>query len=225
MDEYEYLDRKIGEKSISLDILSIVRESIQTHRHIVWMFAGSHHVAELRNAPWSSYLVSTQTVEVPLFDYSETERLLTEPLLYSRIWESDDPMRPRFDPEVWGDGGITRIHDEAGGWPHLVQLIADTLVDLLNQESLPRADSELVSVACEQAITRGDTALRELVEMECTVPEEWEYICGFRRGDTQPPPASDNVYRSLRRRLLVTEENGYWRMRVPLMRRWLRQRG
>jgi HAMP domain-containing protein len=42
--------------------------------------------------------------------------------------------RPRFEGAFWGNGGIERIHAEAGGWPHLVQLVAETVVDLLNDE-------------------------------------------------------------------------------------------
>ena len=38
-------------------------------------------------------------------------------------------------------------------------------------------------------------------------------------------PLDEAIHRSLRRRLMVTEDNGLWRMRVPLMQRWLRQRG
>jgi hypothetical protein len=41
----------------------------------------------------------------------------------------------------------------------------------------------------------------------------------------QPPPDDEALHRSLRRRLLVVNEGTDWRLRVPLMQRWLRQRG
>lgn len=50
------------------------------------------------------------------------------------------------------------------------------------------------------------------------------YLRGFRRRDTQPPPDDEAIYTSLRRRLLVEEAGDQWRLRVPLMQRWLRQR-
>lgn len=99
IDEYENFDQKIGEKAFSTDLLALIRESIQTHRQIVWVFAGSHHVSELRYAPWSSYLISVRTVEVPLFSLDETRRL---PLTYSRLWQRDDPERPRIEAGLWG---------------------------------------------------------------------------------------------------------------------------
>ena len=84
---------------------------------------------------------------------------------------------------------------------------------------------QLLDRGAAQAIVRGDTVLRQLLEQECAVPGEWDYIAGFRHHDTQPPPTDEPVYRSLRRRLVVLDEGGLWRLRVPLMQRWLRQRG
>nr|WP_294527859.1 ATP-binding protein [uncultured Rhodopila sp.] len=225
IDEYELIDQKIGEGVFAEDLLATLRESIQTHRRIVWIFAGSHDITELTHAPWTSYLVSARTIEVPLFTPAETRALLTEPLRYSPLWQKDDPKRPRFAPALWGENGIERIHAEAGGWPHLVQLIAETVVDLLNEGTAPNADAALLERALDKAIISGDTVLRELVQRESRLPGEWDYIRAFQRVDTQPPPEDETLHRSLRRRLLVTEDNGLWRMRVPLMQRWLRQRG
>jgi len=41
---------------------------------------------------------------------------------------------------------------------------------------------------------------------------------------SQPPPEDEAIYTSLRRRLLVAEDGDQWRLRVPLMQRWLRRR-
>ena len=54
---------------------------------------------------------------------------------------------------------------------------------------------------------------------------EWDYVNGFRTRELQTPPDDEAVYRSLRRRLIVANEGDLWRMRVPLMRRWLIERG
>ncbi|MCG6860318.1 MAG: hypothetical protein LJE70_03405 [Chromatiaceae bacterium] len=57
------------------------------------------------------------------------------------------------------------------------------------------------------------------------VSSAWVYLRGFRERDLQPAPDDEDLRRSLRRRLLVTEEGDRWRLRVPLMQRWLRKRG
>src|SRR5262245_48765659 len=112
VDEYENIDQKIAQGIFPEDLLATVRESIQSHRRLIWIFAGSHEITELPHAAWTSYLVSARTIEVPLFSLAETRLLLTEPLGHSSLWAKDDPERPRLPPEFWGDGGIERIHTE-----------------------------------------------------------------------------------------------------------------
>ena len=225
IDEYENLDRKIGEGVFPRDLLDALRESIQYHRRLIWVFAGSHAIEELRHADWSSYLVSARTLEVPPFTQAETHRLLTEPLRYSRLWQEDDPKRPHFTPDFWGEGGIERIHAEAGGWPHLVQLLAETIVDLCNDQEQAEVTDALMEQAMDKAIMLGHAVLRELMQPREASPEEWDYLRGFRARDTQPIPENELVHQTLRRRLLVVPENNEWRLRVPLMQRWLRERG
>ena len=225
LDEYEYLDRKIGEGVFTHDLLALVRTSIQSHRQLTWVFAGSQEIAELRHAQWSSYLVSARTIEVSPFTESETRLLLTEPLKHSPMWPPNDPHCPQFDPAFWGEGGIERIHAEAGGWPHLVQLIAETIVDLVNNEGAHQVTPGLLEQALNRAIVSGDTVLRQLLQGECRLPGEWDYLSRFRRVDVQSPPDDEAVYQSLRRRLLVAEDDGQWRLRVSLMQRWLHVRG
>ncbi len=225
IDEYEHLDRKIGEGVFSQDLLAALRESMQSHRRLTWIFAGSHAIMELNHAPWSSYLVSTRTLEVPLFTEPETRLLLTEPLRHSPLWDKDDHRRPRFDSAFWGEGGIERIHAEAAGWPHLVQLLAETTVDLCNDRERAQVDRALLDHAIAKAVILGDAVLRQLMQPEDASPHEWEYLRGFRTRDTQSPPDEEAVYQALRRRLLVLPVEDGWRLRVPLMQRWLQERG
>ena len=224
VDEYESLDLKIGSGTFPEDLLAALRDSIQSHRRITWVLAGSHDITELTHAPWPSYLVSMRTIDVPLFTLEETRLLLTEPLRHSPLWPTGDPQRPRFEPGFWGEGGIERIHAQAAGWPHLVQLIAETAVDMVNNSAATQVDAALLEATLDKAVVRGDAVLRLLMQTESTLPGEWDYLLGFRRQDTQAPPADEALYTSLRRRLLVVDEGGQWRLRVPLMQRWLRRR-
>ena len=223
-DEYENIDRKIGDSTFPEDLLATLHESIQMHRNLTWIFAGSHEITELGNAPWASYLVGARTIEVPPFTEAETLLLLTEPLKHSTLWPQDRP-RPSFQAEFWGGGGIERIHAEAGGWPHLVQLIAEEVVDLANAEQRRLISPELFERALNKAIVWGHIVLYELVCGECRLPGEWEYLSAFRQHEVQPPPKNEDIARSLRRRLLVVVDGDQWRLRVPLMRRWIRERG
>jgi hypothetical protein len=223
-DEYEQIDSKIGQAVFSGDLLAVVRESIQQHRHIIWLFAGSHQITELSHAEWTSYLVSARTIEIPFFTLDETRLLLTDPLKHSPLFQRAGE-RPRFAPELWGTGGIERIHAEAAGWPHLLQLVAETLVDFLNQEGASAVTTSLLERALDDATSSGQNVLYQLMRGECSLAGEWEYLSAFRRMEEQYAPEDDAIRQSLLRRQLIVADGERWRLRAPLMARWLRLRG
>jgi hypothetical protein len=122
---------------------------------------------------------------------------------------------------------MDRIHAEAGGWPHLVQLIASTVVDLCNRPpGKDRADAAILDAALTKAVVSGDSVLGELMLYRSEeYPTAWSYLSAFRKQDTQPPPEDDALRLTLKRHLLVQETaGGDWTLRVPLMLRWLRER-
>lgn len=164
IDEFEKIDEKIRDRVFSIDLLATVRDSIQTHRHVIWAFVGSHALDELEHARWSSYFVGLRTIEVTTFTLNESHQLLTEPLATSALWQRQERTAPRFDPAFWGDRGIERIHAEAGGWPHLLQLLAESAVDLLNRRELPQLTPELLEEVNEIAVNNGT------VVFDCTAP-------------------------------------------------------
>src|SRR5262249_6241755 len=151
------------ETVFATDLLDTLRESIQTHRRIIWAFVGSHSLGELVHAEWASYFVSLRTVEVTHFTLEETNLLLTEPLKYSPLWKGRPNATPRYT-SFWGQDGIKRIHAETGGWPHLVQLVAETCVDLANDKGADTIDVTLLEHAFNEAVRRGDSVLRQLIE-------------------------------------------------------------
>jgi hypothetical protein len=61
---------------------------------------------------------------------------------------------PRFEGAFWGNGGIERIHAEAGDWPHQVQLVAEIVVDLLNDEGGNQLTSPLLERALDLVIVK-----------------------------------------------------------------------
>ncbi len=105
-----------------------------------------------------------------------------------------------------------------------MQLLAATAVDLANDASVNALDGDMLERAAQRSITDGDMVLRQLMQGESELPGEWDYLAGFRNRDEQPPPDDENILQSLRHRQIIAED-GQWRLRVPLMQRWLRQRG
>lgn len=73
-------------------------------------------------------------------------------------------------------------------------------------------------------MVRGNNVFLELLEKESRLPGEWDYLREFRRRDEQAIPDDEAIDRSLHRRRLVVEEGNHYRLRAPLMGRWLRRR-
>lgn len=227
LDEYEMLDNKLREGVFTLDLLATLRESIQSHRRIIWAFSGNADITELTGADWTSYLISVRTLEVHLFTKEETQLLLTNPLKHSALPYEDKEKSTLFWREFWGEEGIARIHAESGGWPYFVQLIAETAVVLANElePGLRTLPSSLLETVLDESVSRGRNAFHQLLRSQCLEGSgEWEYLGEFARRDTQPPPATTELRGLLKRRQLLTEmPNGEWRLIVPLMSRWLQK--
>jgi hypothetical protein len=229
LDEYEMLDIKLREGVFTRDLLATLRESIQSHRCIIWAFTGNADITELVGADWTSYLISVRTLEVPLFTAEETRLLLTQPLQHSALRDEDKTQSALFWREFWGDDGITRTHAESGGWPYFVQLIAETAVTLANESArdVKPLPAVMLERALDESVLRGRNAFHQLLRSQCRdASGEWEYLGKFARCETQPPPADAEVSRLLKRRQLLTEApGGERRLVVPLMARWLRKEG
>lgn len=227
LDEYEMLDEKLREGVFTKDLLATLRESIQSHRRIIWAFSGNADITELTGAEWTSYLISVRTLEVPVFSPEETHLLLIEPLKHSALREEDKAKSALFWREFWGDDGIARIHAEAGGWPYFLQLIAETAVALANESGLSYRPlpAALLEQALDSSVERGRNAFHQLLRSPSQSPGEWEYLAAFATRETQMPPEDSAIRRSLDRRRLLIPVNGECALRVPLMRRWLRREG
>ena len=225
LDEYEYLDLMVNKGVIGEDILLAIHESIIAHNSLTWILAGNHHFSELLSEIWGKIADKIEMIEVNEFTFDETRQLLTTPFSMSQLWRNMNSNAPRFETNFWGDRGIEHIHLQAGGWPHLVQLIAEITIDLVNDQNVRHVTPQILESALAKAIVCGDIVLYQLLKGESRLPGEWEYLTGFSNVEMQPPPEDEVLRRSLQHRRLVGEEEGSWRLRVPLMQRWIRERG
>jgi hypothetical protein len=224
LDEYEYLDAMLAEQALPQGLPALFRTSIQEHRNLIWVFAGSHQVRELKNATWPSALISVRTIEIDRFTAEETDTLLTHPLEHSKLWPAGSPDRPTFEPEFWGPDGIQRLRDMADGWPHLVILLAEICVNLVNQRNAEYVTDELFEAAVQKAVVQGDNVMIQLLQNESQLPGEWDFLLGFKNQKTQPLPESAAIVSSLQRRSLIQIEDDHVLLRVPLMQLWMEKR-
>ncbi len=119
---------------------------------------------------------------------------------------------------------MPRIYSETRGWPHLVQLVAQTAISLLLSSQSRILNDQLLEEAFDRAVEYGHITLFELMRKETSLTGEWEYLEAFCNEKIQDPPSDPSIATSLRRRRLVeANEEGAWELRVPLMARWLRK--
>jgi hypothetical protein len=228
LDEYERLDGLVGEGRVPMDFLHMLRESIQKHRHLVWLLAGSHHYENLPHVPWTSYLISMRQVDVTMFTDEESRGLLTDPLAFSPLFRNDE-NRPRFSDAFWGVdaagvGGVDWIQREAGGWPHLVQLLAERAVEEVNRRTAAAFNPDWRGVVLKRAVAEGAPVFRELLlgTQENRTEAERDYVAAFAHAEAQAAPTDREVRAHLlRREIIARGDDGLWRLRVPLMRRWM----
>lgn len=220
VDEYETIDSLIGEGRFHADdILSLLRVAIEKRRNIFWMFVGTHHIAELRNAQWASYLISPRTIAMPRFTPDETRVLLLEPMRHA----SAEHKVVHKESSWGGSEGIARIHQETGGWPYFVQLLAENLRGIIN--NTPQATTVTAKIferARREAVDEAESALRQILAPDLEGAEaQWEYLRGFVDQEEQPPPTDREVLQGLLWRDLIERHDNCYRLTVPLFRLWI----
>ena len=241
LDEYEILDEKIGQGAMTEDVLALVRDAIQQHRRIRWLVSGVHHFSDLTRARWSSYLTAFQVVEMHPFSPEETRQLLTDPLRHAAVFSGRTPPGARFFRDFWHEGAVERIHHESQGWPALAQGIAREVVRLCQAAQALRSTPEILDQALHAVLETMHGTLMELLLQGVPAPAPGEpepearateraagawLLASLRSADAAPAPADDRLRRLLTRHELIADPAApHWRLRVPLMQRWLRERG
>jgi hypothetical protein len=224
LDEYEYLDVMLQETRLPIGLPALFRTSIEEHRNVIWLFAGSRRIQELSYRQWASALISLRTIEISCFTATETQKLLTDPLEHSKLWKYRTAERPQFKDDFWGIDGIGRIQKWAGGWPQLVTLVAQICIEKVNQRNAERVTDELFDDVINYAVVCAENLMIELLESESHLAGEWQYLLGFKTSKRQPLPTNMRILSSLQRRCLVDVYGGEVWLRVPLMQKWIEER-
>ena len=135
-----------------------------------------------------------------------------------------------LETNFWPTALIERIQHETQGWPALVQGVAKQVIALCNRAKVLRPSEEILDGALDEVLRSMDATLLQLLlgseSLQNTEKSAGLYLRGFRTTDELPLPADDATRRLLERHELMTPpHNGQWKLRVPLMLRWLRKRG
>ncbi|MEN8906141.1 MAG: hypothetical protein ABF289_09325, partial [Clostridiales bacterium] len=218
IDEFEFIHMKIDDGTFEIDLLSTIRLSVQNCRNIIWIFGGSHKITELEGVNWTSYLISLKTIEVPFFTLDEVRTLLVKPYKFSGINEIKDTKI-----EIWNDELIDIIYKETAGWPFFVQEVANKAIVFLNENNNGEVlNKDLLEMALEKVTESVYNNFNQLLNEESKIEGEWDYILNFSENKFQNKPSNYKIRESLKRRYIVDEVNGKYKLKVPLMERWLK---
>ena len=228
LDEYEVIDEKIGSGQLSADILMQIRAAIQHQRQIRWLVSGVHHFMEMKHGEWAATFTACQMVELRPFTEAETRELLTEPLKHARAFGARPLPEQDFFRTFWRPGMIEAIHHESQGWPALVQGLAREVCRCCNNAKVLEPDDSMLESAFAQACYSLESTLATLLlEQETREPARsaGQWLQGFHLVGEQDRPRDEEVCRLLERHELIEDvKASRWKLRVPLMQRYLQRR-
>ncbi len=127
IDEFERLeDLYPGDRRELLQLMGLIRATIQHKRRVRWLVAGVAPFDELDQL-WTDHFINARELRVEHLDRPTSLGLLTKP-------------SPRFPDDTIPAAVAEAVFDRTGGQPMLLQLYGSLLVDRLNQQDRRHAE-------------------------------------------------------------------------------------
>jgi len=212
LDEFEWLQEKVDEEMISRDIFGYLASTIKLRPQLFLVFAGLHSLEQMRREYWTAFLYGNSVaVPVSYMSQAEAERLLS-------MLQVETPTDVR-----------DQIYQATGCQPYLLQVVCYRLVEYLNAEEPPpaRVSASDVDTVINLIMNKGeaDYYFDDYVWRYSTLVEREALVALARPGSQEEPPLQEEALRSLERREILTQrQDGTWRYRVELVRRWVAQK-
>ena len=201
IDEFEALESSFGgSREDLLRLMGLFRATIQHRRKVRLLVAGEAPFDEL-DAMWDSHFVSVREVRLGHLAPEVAVELVRRPI-------------PSFPEDAIPEPVARRLVERTGAQPFLVQLFAQLLVSLLNDEKRKSATLADLEKAEEQALGQVGSYFRDLWNR--APPPAKEVLASLARGGQ--PEISKPARRWLDRRCLIDAEG---RLTIPVLGRFL----
>lgn len=188
-------------------LLSRIRAFSQSEKRVVFMFVGATHFSDLPEPKWSKYFVHVHIVRVDYLSEEASLKLIEQPV-------------PGFGLR-YKTGVARHIYQLTQGHPHLLHSICSDLVDYANTKNKnPLSHSDLGKILREKTVLKGEqpfTVFWDEFCAEATMRQTVQKIAKRLPVDHELP----EVRRLLEYRYIVPDEEGRYRMRVPLFEEWV----
>ncbi|MEZ4859667.1 MAG: hypothetical protein R3C14_00090 [Caldilineaceae bacterium] len=220
LDEFEKLGQAMSAGRLSTRLFDQLRHLIQHDERLGFLFAGMQTLEEL-GPNWSSYFISVVPLKLLYLERPDAVALLTAP---------DPAFQLRY-----AEGLVDQMVDLTRGQPYLLQLLGANLVKQANAIHTQMATAALLDAAIQSAFDEAQAYFTELwkLYLEFTGEPPAEVMGGRRlllaAATAEPLPLNDDeattraLYR-LTRYHILEQVDGSYRVEVPLVARWVRER-
>jgi GTPase SAR1 family protein len=212
IDEFERWEGLFpGDRRALLQLLGLLRATIQHRRRLRVLIAGAAHVDEL-DPMWADHLVNLRTLTIGPLTRPVTLDLLMRP--------SDD-----FPPDAIPPAVAEAVWSRTLGQPYLTQLYGSLLVTHLNDGLIDTGRRQATVADCAAldpaVLDKANTYLTNLVQ--ATPAPALAVLERLARGEAVDLAAEDRATRRyLRRRGLVSADGG---LGIPVLGGFLRREG
>jgi DNA-binding transcriptional ArsR family regulator len=227
LDEFEALERAVTRGKLPTEIYRYLRMLSQQPR-LLLVLAGLHTLDEMSRDYQQAFFSSYHNVRVSYLPFHEAERLIARPT-------------PEFTVN-YERSVIEAIYHQTYGQPLLIQSICSALVNQLNHElfdlELQREarilPADLDAILTDKFVRKESRYFEGIWRDQIAAFPEQQRILHLLARQDEPLTVEQLVSRSslsietitqalqaLAKRDVVIEEQGQWRLLMPLFQRWL----
>jgi hypothetical protein len=216
LDEFEKIEEKIP--ALPPDLMDYFRNMMQHRSNLALILAGSHQLDEMSRDFWNPLMGIARLLHVGYLDSGSAERLLTNP------WP-DFPLN--YEPPA-----VRFILQQCGGHPLLLQAVGYEVVERVNQrlargkgQASPEATMADARSAVEAVLKTSEYFRAVYLSLS---PPARKLLTSLARWQTSAnqvvavPKRQLQSFQELRRRDVIEMKGDKARVRVELLRRWLR---
>ncbi|MGD2088352.1 MAG: hypothetical protein PVH61_19395 [Candidatus Aminicenantes bacterium] len=148
LDEFEELQMRVEDKSISRAIFSNLRHLMQYEDNIIFLFCGTHKLEEMQADYWSIFFNTALYRRIGKLPRADAVRLIKE------------PVKDRVN---YHHLAVEQILAMSGCQPYLIQLLCRTVVNRLNhlEKRNDALESDVNKAAAQIIETDGDNFSKE----------------------------------------------------------------
>lgn len=216
IDEFEKLGKAMERGHMSTAIFDELRHLSQHRDRLRFIFCGAQTFEEL-GPQWTHYFITSKPIEVRYLKPDEARQLLEDP-------------DPKFGLK-YAPGVLDRIIGLTACQPYLVQLVGEAMVKVARMHGTRVIDRGLLDTAIKEALPAGEFYFASLWA-ETTGRNEEEVRSGQQllsalAADRDLPPLEGPARAALQRlqryHVVAKHDDGY-RIEIPLVAQWVRER-